>query len=336
MSGGSSSAAWWSTRLEAVRPDDAVRRYDDPRLGEVAGFRQGIVPKLRPGQAALLGFPTDEGVRRNHGRPGAAEAPREVRRWLYRLPPWDFEKDTDLARLPPLDLGDVRTAGDLEADQTTLGEVIAAVLAAEAVPVVLGGGHETAYGHFLGYVFNGGAPCVLNLDAHLDVRPCLADGRGHSGSPFRQALEHPTHPLPGSWYACYGVQPHAVSRTHWEYARAKGCLVRSCELVRGRLGEWVEDICRSWESQRWRVYLSLDADVVHAAEVPGVSAPNVQGFSGGEVLASVRLAGRLPMVSSFDLVEINPRFDVDGRSARWAALAVWHFLMGLAERAARP
>ena len=34
----------------------------------------------------------------------------------------------------------------------------------------------------------------------------------------------------------------------------------------------------------------------------------------------------------FDAVEINPSFDPDDRSARWAALAVWRFLVGLATR----
>jgi len=37
-------------------------------------------------------------------------------------------------------------------------------------------------------------------------------------------------------------------------------------------------------------------------------------------------------VSSFDLVEINPSFDRDGQSARWAALTIWHFLSGLGRR----
>jgi formiminoglutamase len=81
-----------------------------------------------------------------------------------------------------------------------------------------------------------------------------------------------------------------------------------------------------------QVYVSMDADVVHAAEVPGVSAPNGQGLTGGQLLSAARLAGRTPWVASFDLVEINPRFDRDGQSARWAALAVWHFLIGLASR----
>jgi formiminoglutamase len=63
-----------------------------------------------------------------------------------------------------------------------------------------------------------------------------------------------------------------------------------------------------------------------------VSAPNPLGLSGEEVAACARLAGASPAVSSFDLVEINPSLDRDGRSARWAAVAVWHFLAGLACR----
>jgi len=55
----------------------------------------------------------------------------------------------------------------------------------------------------------GRAVGVVNLDAHLDVRP-FPPGQGHSGSPFRQALEHPTHPLPGDLYCCLGAQPFGV------------------------------------------------------------------------------------------------------------------------------
>ncbi len=42
--------------------------------------------------------------------------------------------------------------------------------------------------------------------------------------------------------------------------------------------------------------------------------------------------GRSPRVASMDVVELNPAFDLDGRTARLAALTVWHFLKGLAER----
>jgi formiminoglutamase len=278
----------------------------------------------------LVGFPQDEGVRRNLGRPGAAQAPQAIRHWLYRLTPTDVASDIDLADHPPLDAGNLRISGNLEESQHALGLVIGGILRTGAVPIVLGGGHESAYGHYLGYVRAGRAVGILNLDAHLDVRPCV-QGQGHSGTPFRQAMEHPEQPLPGSWYVCLGAQPNCVSRQHWTYVRDHGGTIRFADEIKGHLPEHFR---REQDrlAKECHVYVTVDADVVQAADVPAVSAPNPLGLSGHEVAVCARAAGKSPGVSSFDLVEVNPLLDPDGRSARWAALAVWHFLMGVAAR----
>jgi formiminoglutamase len=332
MCGASTSGGAWYSRLEPFgRPADLPARRDDPRLGTAVTFWAGGEPGPRAGQAVLLGFPQDEGVRRNGGRPGAALAPAAIRHWLYRLTPWDGAEGADLTRVSLLDLGDVKIEGGLEATQEALAAVLAAVLARGAVPVVLGGGHETALGHYLGHARAGGPVAILNLDAHLDVRSCL-NGLGHSGSPFRQALEHPTHPLPGRHYVCLGAQPHAVSRDHADYARRSGCAIRWCPDVRGRLASVFSSHCRRLKRDGCRLYVTLDADVVQTADVPAVSAPNPGGLAGVEVLECVRQAGATPGVASFDLVEICPPLDRDDQGARWAALAVWHFLAGLAMR----
>jgi formiminoglutamase len=306
------------------------RRPDDPRLGELIEPWHGDLKALTPGRAVLVGFPYDEGVARNHGRPGAAAAPHEIRRHLARLTPWDGADAVDLTRRPPLDAGNVRPAGSLEATRDALAEVIGGILATGAVPVVLGGGHETAYGHYLGYVAAGKQVAIINVDAHLDVRPCTAGG-GTSGTPFRQALEHPTRPLPGGRYVCLGAQPHAVSRAHWRYLTERGGVVRWCCEVRGALAQHFAHE-RDRLAAECPLYVTIDADAVQAADVPGVSASNPLGLSGAEVAACARLAGRSPAVASMDLVEINPRQDHDGRSARWAALLIWNFLVGLAGR----
>jgi formiminoglutamase len=307
------------------------RRPDDPRLGEVVEFWQGQSKALHPGRAVLLGFPQDEGVRRNQGRPGAAAAPAAIRHWLYRLTPYDCASELDLQCSPPLDIGDVRLAGNLEETQEALAVVIAAILRTGAIPIVLGGGHETAYGHYLGYVAGGVSVGILNLDAHLDVRPTLA-GQGHSGSAFRQALQHPTHPLAGQSYTCLGVQPQNLSRSHWQFAQELGCRIYFGISLRGILAETFQAECVRLGQQGCHVYVTLDADVVQSADVPGVSAPNPAGLPGAELLGCARLAGSLSQVSSLDLVEINPGLDRDGQSARWAALVIWNFLLGLTTR----
>ncbi|MBY0524583.1 MAG: formimidoylglutamase [Gemmataceae bacterium] len=335
MPGASSSAVEWFTRLEpAVRARDAHPRADDPRLGEIIESWNGDAAALQPGRAVLVGFPQDAGVRRNRGRVGSAAAPREIRQWLDVLTPWDGEHNADLSLLPPLDVGDVRIEGSLEETQEVLGTIVGGILDRDAVPVVLGGGHETAFGHYLGYVAAGRRVGIVNIDAHLDVRPLVGD-RGHSGSPFRQALEHPGDPLPGPHYVCLGAQPHAVSRPHLLYAQQHGCVVRWCSEVWNRLDEVFAAECTRLARDGCRVYLSIDADAVRAADVPGVSAPNAVGLSGLEVVGFALLAGKTPEVTSFELVEINPRHDRDSLSARWAALVVWNFLVGLALRPGR-
>jgi formiminoglutamase len=332
MSAPSSSGVEWSARLQPLpRREEVFPRADDPRLDEIIEDWHGDASAIRPGRAVLIGFPQDEGVRRNHGRPGAADAPDAIRHALYRLTPWDSVSDIDLSQHPPLDLGNVRIAGSLEETQEVLADVVAAVLQRGAVPIIIGGGHETAYGHYLGYVRAGLSAGIINIDAHLDVRPCLG-GLGHSGSPFRQALEHPAQPLPGNRYVCLGAQPGSVSRQHALYAREKGCVVRWADQARQHLDQLFQIEHDRLKALGCRVYVTLDADAVAVSDVPGVSAPNVAGLSGVAVAQCIQLAGNSPQVASLDVVEINPRLDRDGQSVRWAALVVWHFLVGLATR----
>src|SRR5690554_6252633 len=100
-------------------PDTAP---DDPRLARWLAANRSA----EGARVALLGFPSDEGVRRNGGRPGAAAGPAAIRQALYRLTP-DAEHPelfVDLLQ-KTADLGDVPVTGDVEADQERLGAVLA-------------------------------------------------------------------------------------------------------------------------------------------------------------------------------------------------------------------
>nr|BCX00106.1 MAG: arginase [Bacteroidota bacterium] len=313
-----------SKRLPELRPVDpelVPRVYEpaDRRVGHLLQRWDGRPSSWRLYAVALIGFPSDEGVRRNQGRSGAAEAPREIRRWLYRMSPgaglalWERT----------LDLGDLMLSGDLEADRQRLADVVAALLAEGLLPVVLGGGHETAFGHFLGYVQAARAVSILNVDQHLDVRPLRPEGP-HSGSPFREALEHPSGLL--RQYRVVGAQRQAVAPHHEAYLRQHGGLIH-----------WFEEMDpgEDWaflEETPSPILVSFDLDAVQQADAPGVSAPSPVGFSARWAIAFARRCGAHPAVSSFELVECAPPLDRDGQTARLAALMVWSFVQGLAER----
>ncbi len=293
---------------------------DDPRLGRWLGLNR-LNDATR---VALVGFPTDEGVRRNGGRPGAADGPRALREALYRMTPDAATPGPFVGLLErTVDVGDVATSGDLEGDQDRLGAAVGALLERGVVPVVLGGGHETAYGHFLGYVRARRPVHLLNWDAHADLRRTRG-GRGHSGTPFRQALEHSSGVCRS--YTVAGLHPWRVAAAHLDVLREHvATTVFLDALTAGRARSVASGMAGP-------ALASFDLDLVDAAAAPGVSAPGTGGLDPRTWLAAADACGRSDAFTSFDVVELNPRHDEDGRTAALAALTVWHLLRGLAVR----
>ena len=292
---------------------------DDPRLGRLLGSRLGTgdIPA-----AVILGFPSDEGVRRNGGRVGAAQGPTATRAALYRLAPDARSEGFDNLLSRTRDLGDLQVSGDVEADQQSLGEALGPHIAQGAFVIVLGGGHETSYGHFLGYVRAGRKVEILNWDAHADVRE-LRGGKAHSGSPFRQATEDRSGAC--RRYSVAGLQPHAVARAHLAFVEQHGRAVWRDDVSHERIAQ----LYRSSDSP---MLASFDLDAVNEAEAPGVSAPSPVGLTSDLWIEAAYQAGRSPAVTSADLVELNPAFDRDGQTARLAAVTVWWLLRGRSER----
>jgi len=291
---------------------------DDPRLGE----------RIRPGPAAggvaLIGHADDRAVVNGRGRAGAVSGPSELRRFLSRLTPGDRG---ELDGLPIFDLGDATAElGGIDAVHAAIEEAALGALRAGACAVLLGGGHDGAFAsHSALLRAVGGRVAAVNVDAHLDVRP-LRDGQITSGTPFRRLAER--------WGARYalvelGIQPQHNARAHREWAAEHGFPILTLEEVRGRVPEAFAEALRAPAEA---VAVSLDLDSVEAASAPGVSAPCPDGLSAADLFACARLAGRDPRVRVLDVMELAPPLDVDGRTARLGAMAIWSFLAGVAER----
>ncbi len=275
-------------------------------------------------QVALIGFPCDEGVRRNHGRVGSAKAPAAIREALFKLTPGGKKPKRMLDLLARVrDDGDLDLSDDLEENQEILAEAVAGCLENNVLPIILGGGHETAYGHFLGYVNADKQTHIINWDAHSDVRE-LKEGKAHSGSPFRQAIEHPSRACLG--YTVAGLQEHSVSQKHIEFLEERGCHYFWKRELTEKKVKRIYSKCAS------PIMATFDIDAVDQAYAPGVSSPTANGLHPDLWLRAAYLAGKNRQVASFDIVEFNPVFDCDGHTARLAALTVWTFLQGLAKR----
>ncbi|SDM20341.1 formiminoglutamase [Modicisalibacter muralis] len=272
-----------------------------------------------PPGAALLGFASDAGIRRNHGRPGAADGPLAIRRALASLA-WHRDGAA-------FDAGDVACQGDaLEDAQGRLAERVATLLDAGHFPIVLGGGHEVAFGSWQGIARHLERQeqrprlGIINLDAHFDLRdPARVRS---SGTPFAQiADECQARDWPFR-YACLGVSRASNTRALFQRAESLGVLVREDrEFDVRKLDAIVRDVER-FIVRCDHLYLTVDLDVLPAHEAPGVSAPAARGVPLAllePLIETIRDSGKLRLA---DLAELNPQHDIDSRTARVAARLV--------------
>ncbi|EAR07962.1 formimidoylglutamase [Reinekea blandensis] len=279
------------------------------------------------GQPVLLGFASDEGVRRNQGRPGAKDGPIAARQALANLA---CASDAQL-----YDIGDVCCDTDLETAHQTLSHQVHRLLEQNARPIVLGGGHEVAWGSYSGLrsFLSTQAPNarlgILNFDAHFDLRN--PNPKPSSGTPFRQAQQWcEANETPFDYFVC-GINPSANTDALFEFAYEHDV-------------QWVEDLDCHWgnisniQSQLtdWlapldALYITVCLDVFPAADAPGVSAPSAVGVPPAFVLKLLQTVqgiceqNETPILLA-DVAELNPTLDLDGRTAKLAARIAYQLM----------
>ncbi|TNI87702.1 formimidoylglutamase [Aeromonas allosaccharophila] len=299
----------------------------DPEDGELAlRWHDKVLPwqEVQPWAAGakevagvvLLGFACDEGVRRNKGRIGAAGAPLAVRKLLANTA-WHLTR-------PVYDGGDVSCPdGDLDAAHGHLAERVAAALDLGHFPLVLGGGHEVAFGSWSGlnrHLGGSGKIGIINFDAHFDLRMKLE--QASSGTPFFQIAEQCAAEGSPFHYACLGVAETANTQALFARAEALGVWHVLDEAMTQTELPTLQSGLDAFIARCDHLYLTIDLDVLPAAVMPGVSAPAARGVELAVIeplIAHIRASGKLRLA---DLAEYNPTLDQDNRSARVAARLV--------------
>ena len=219
---------------------------------------------------ALLGYSSDEGVRRNHGRVGSS----------------------------------------LGAD-----------------PIILGGSHDLAYGHYNGlsqYLPEGKKIGIINFDTHFDFRPNTNGNT--SGTPFYQIAKEHEAKNESIKYMALGIRKDANTKDLFEFAEThqanylqqKYFCMTYLEHVELRLMQFIEDVDY--------IYTTIDLDGFSSAYAPGVSASSPMGFSPDIVLKSLKLILESGKLLGLDVVELNPNYDVDDQTAKLAASLV-HYVI---------
>ncbi len=292
---------------------------NDPRLG--AHVKTNI-ERYGESEIIIIGVPTDEGVRRNKGRIGSRFAPSEIRRAFYRL-----TLSEQIEKLGILDLGDIIAQETLEQTHEELENLVSKLLADRKTVIVLGGGNDISYPNCVAMnrVF-GKNFGVFNIDKHYDVRKMA---RRNSGTPYRMLLDEEKI-SPDLFYEL-ASEGFANSRAYKKYLETLGVhIIELDELRKNKMSQFVNSILENLHAEA--IFWGFDMDAVRASDAPGVSAPSPTGLFSEEIIELAAVAGKDARSKVLEITEVNPRFDVDNRTSKLAAIMIYEFLNNIEVR----
>ena len=280
------------------------------------------IDKIAASSIAILGYACDEGVKRNQGRIGAKAGPDAIRTQLAKMP-----NHLD-AGLNLVDCGTIVCEdGDMETAQNLLSEKVTQLLKQNTFPILLGGGHDIAYGHYNGIkksLSKEETIGIINFDAHFDLRS-NANGN-NSGTPFYQIAQDCQANGSSFNYLCLGIRRDAndsrlfatAQELGVDYIENKEFSMDHAELIVRKLLDFIQQVDH--------IYLTIDLDGFSSAYAPGVSAPSPMGFTPKIVLESMVLILKSKKLIALDIAEMNPKYDVDNQTAKLAASLI-HYVV---------
>ncbi len=192
------------------------------------------------------------------------------------------------------------------------------------IPLVLGGDHSVAIGSIGGLASLHGPGAVLWFDAHGDLNTPettpsgnvhgmpLAAALGRAGEAFQS--EH--WPLPSvdpSRVALIGIR--SLDPGEREVVKETGIAVYTIADIDRRGVEPVVAEALERVSGAPFVHVSVDLDVVDPDVAPGVGSPVRGGFSYREAHLMMELVAESGVLSSLELVEVNPILDHENETA---------------------
>ena len=275
-------------------------------------------------QVAVLGAPYDFGCQY---RSGARFGPRSIREasTLFSFGhsgAYDHEDDITYLDAESTSIVDIGDADIVHTDTLKSHENIEfglrKILAAGAIPVVLGGDHSV------------NIPCInafddqepihlVQIDAHLDFVDERHGVRFGHGNPMRRAAEK-DYVTGLSQIGIRNVS--STAKDGYEAARSMGSDILSVRQFR-KLG--VEAVLDRIPAGK-RYYVTIDIDGFDPSIAPGTGTPSHGGFTYYEGLELLDGLARRGRVVGMDLVEVAPDYDHAGSTSTLAAQLLLNFI----------
>lgn len=288
---------------------------------QLCNLKNDLISPEKP-SLCFLGFASDEGIRRNLGRVGACEGPSVLRESLGKLP---FNR-TDSISL--YDAGDVFCEKEkLEKAQADLGKAVNQIILNKMHPIIIGGGHEVAFGTYLGLseAYRNEDITIINFDAHYDLRPVVNEKSTSGTSFFQIAVDRKLKKLKFD-YNCIGIQELGNSKASFETAKELHVKTLSAEKLHlqslNESKKFIENIL----STSKYIYISLCMDVFSSAFAPGVSAPQPLGVTPWQIIPLLRMLAESKKAICFEIAELSPPLDQGIKTTQLAAYLISEYI----------
>lgn len=291
-------------------------------------------------EIALVGVPFDLGVEFSRGRAGAKKAPEQIREQLSKYgTTFNIDYMTDISDLKIYDFGNIIVKNnDSKKTYDRISKVIYELVKRDIIPIVLGGGHDITYPCIKGFLKKYAKIGGINIDVHFDVREQKSEYIS-SGMAFRKLLEiGKKGSFTGNNFVEIGADGNVNSKKYFEFLKNNDVDVIPIKLIRDLITENkdIESLMKAAfttaSEKTEAVFTSLDIDSVSSDAAPGCSFTNPNGFSTDEISRIAHSVGYNKHVKYFDIVEVNPKFDIDNRTSRLCARIISCFLTGYKQR----
>jgi len=250
---------------------------------------------------AIVGAPMDELV---SDRPGTRFAPRAIRAASCPPGPQLESKVDAFAELRVVDYGDAPILpADPVRSHAAIQETVGQVLAAGAIPVILGGDHSITEPDVRACVEAHGPLGLVHFDTHTDTGAEVFGARLSHGTIMRNLVEEGS--VDPRRYVQIGLRGYWPGDKEFAWQKQRGITSHFMHEVRD-LGI-KEIVGRAIETAgTGPVFLTVDIDVLDPAFAPGTGTPEPGGMTTAELLWAVReVATQLDVVGA-DMVEVIP------------------------------
>ena len=192
-------------------------------------------------------------------------------------------------------------------------------------PLVLGGDHSVAIGTLGGLASAHGPGGVLWFDAHADLNtPATTPSGAVHGMPLAAALGRAGVGFESNSWTLPSVERMAligarsVDSGERDAIREAGIAVYTISDIDRRGVEPVLDEALERVSGAPFVHVSVDLDLVDPSVAPGVGSPVTGGLSYREAHLAMELVAESGLLTSLELVEVNPILDHENATAKLA------------------